>query len=255
MDKEELEKKKLQLEINKLNRAWVLKIDFWKVIITVVALIFSAYWTYTSGILDVERSRLKLEKAELKKEIEEFEDRRTLLKKEIQSGDSTKIVLEEQIAFYKKKESEFKKKLVLLGDKVKLSEKEKELIREENVKDKNFYIEKLKEKYAESTKFYNQLDEINNSFNNLKVKHAGVLAENKFLMSKIKLTGSEQRKLTLTRLDAEGKELETRRTDLDKRINEIEQNTKKSIDKINNMSAEELKRELELFFIQSKWNK
>ena len=90
MTKEELENQKLQLEVKKLQAKWYSNIEFWKVLIPTVAVIASLYFTFGKGLVDAEKSKLEIQKEQLRLDISRFEITKDELSKAIAAKDTTK---------------------------------------------------------------------------------------------------------------------------------------------------------------------
>lgn len=254
MDIKELEKKKLELEIRQLGRKWVYRWEFWKVLIPSTAVILSLYVTYYSGFFDTERSRLLLDKAELKKEIAEFEKQKSLINEEIIYADSTKTELENRLLLHRNQEQELLLKLNKLGKKIKLTEEEKALINENYEKKKELYLTWLKEKYNENQSRLKTTNQQLSRIRNQEKELSKLKAMNEFYRSHSKLTEREQEELDLKlynlELELSKKATGVYQAEIDRLNLEIE----KTKIKIDNLTNEELDAQRELIFLEYEWN-
>lgn len=82
ISKEDLEKKKLELEIKDLDKHWLKNPKYLSVLFTAVLAIVSLTWTFKSGVFDEKYQTLKLEKANLQFEINNFNIKRDSVKNE-----------------------------------------------------------------------------------------------------------------------------------------------------------------------------
>jgi len=82
LSKDELEQKKLELEIKELKRHWLKNPKYLGILLTIILAIISLAWTLTSGVFDKKYQTLKLEKASLQFEINNFNIKRDSVKKE-----------------------------------------------------------------------------------------------------------------------------------------------------------------------------
>ncbi len=57
-DAQQLQRRKLELEIKKLQTPWWSNIEFWKVVIPTIAVLGTLYFTFGKGIMDREKSKL-----------------------------------------------------------------------------------------------------------------------------------------------------------------------------------------------------
>jgi len=80
LNKEKLEVKKLELEIKALNKPWYAKPAYLGILIALIS-IFSAQFT---GLIDIKKEALNLEKLKLEREVYKFEERKKSLSSEIE---------------------------------------------------------------------------------------------------------------------------------------------------------------------------
>ena len=96
MPLEDLQERKLQLEIDKLNSdigknnvSWYINSDFWKSVvppfITTIAVLASLYFTVGKSVMDDEKRKLELQKEQLKLEVMQFEGVKQEIQKDITS--------------------------------------------------------------------------------------------------------------------------------------------------------------------------
>jgi gliding motility-associated-like protein len=88
MDKEALERWKLELEIANLRKPWYKNLEMWKVIIPAVAIVLSLIYTFSSGWINIEKSKLELKKEKLNKEIDQFSQKSDSISKVLMLKDS-----------------------------------------------------------------------------------------------------------------------------------------------------------------------
>jgi hypothetical protein len=88
MDKEALERWKLELEIANLRKPWYKNLEMWKVIIPAVAIVLSLIYTFSSGWINIEKSKLELKKEKLNKEIDQFSQKSDSISKILMLKDS-----------------------------------------------------------------------------------------------------------------------------------------------------------------------
>ena len=100
VDKADLEKEKLGLEIKDLRTRWFLKPSYLSIMLTATIAIVTFIATVRSGIIDTERKTLELRKAVLEKDIKDFEaERKTLV-------DSI-VVFKDSVSGLKSREREY----------------------------------------------------------------------------------------------------------------------------------------------------
>lgn len=249
----ELEKQKLELEIKILKKPWFKKLEFYKVLIPTIAILASLYFAFGRGILDSEKSRLEVQKAQLKLDISTFEVEKNKLNKEVNTIHEKKTELEKQIIEYEVQKRELLRKLRILGNKVSLSEEEKALIKKENEQTRTFYLNELKKQYKTERSRIEQIENLKQLTNENKVRIAGFKAEKEFLVSKIKLSEIEKNELKNVKYEAELEVLKNQKIDYDKTIKELEKRYKENREKLDNYSIDEINRIREvLFFKESK---
>lgn len=163
-----LEKKKLELEIKKLNRKWYNDIELYKTLIPTLGIIVTLYFTFGKGLLDSEKTSLEIQKETLKLEIVKFEQE----KKDIQS--SISISTEEQKALkYNLEVLDFKK------DSLTSNIKKLEKINF----DLNDRMKSESQEFAKSKEYYKK--EINNIYNQ-QIKDANEILNRETQITKLR---------------------------------------------------------------------
>ena len=246
MTQEELEKKKLELEIKKLNSPWFKNIEFWKVIIPTLAVLISLYFTFGRGLIDAEKTKLEIQKEQLKLDISRFEIKSADLTTTINSKDSAKKLLEEQLLEYTLQKRDLINRIASLNNKLGKKGQEIENIDKERSKDKKFYQDELLKEYNQEKSRLQELGSIKSQLNQRDVTIASLNAEIEFLRPMVKLTEIEKNELEIKKLSASSNQLEKQSNSYKTSIERIKEKYDKEKQRINNMSADQLIREFEL---------
>jgi chromosome segregation ATPase len=250
MNKEELEKRKLQLEVKKLEVPWYNNIEFWKVLIPTIAVLLSLYFTFGRGLMDSEKSKLEIQKEQLKLDISRFEMKRDQLEVTILSKDSLKDALEHEIESYNRQKQQLKKKVDSLSTKLQASLLEITNVSNAHNKDRQFYQNELLKEYSKEKTTNKKVSELYSKIDDKDEKIATCEEEIKYLRSKIVLTPREETDLDLLKLNKSIKINEAHRGRLEDNMKRINDEYKREKEKLKNMSDEELVREFELMFIK-----
>ncbi len=96
-DSKKLEAEKLQLEINELRNPFYKRIDFWKAIFPMLAIIATIIVTFCTGILDARMEILSSKKSKLELEILQFDTLKVKILNEIKILRNTKNSLSLQV--------------------------------------------------------------------------------------------------------------------------------------------------------------
>ncbi len=139
----ELQQKKLELEIKQLKRSSWKSLDKWSGLITILATLFLAFFAYRSGIFDLEKSTLENRKSTLEFENAKLEFSKANLKKDIYDFEKQKKITKDSLRIYR--------------DSLALSEKSlKENSLKINYLNTAFGEERNKSKNLEIEKIYNE---------------------------------------------------------------------------------------------------
>jgi hypothetical protein len=165
MTKEELEKNKLELEIRKLRIRWYMNLEFWKVSIPTLAILISLYFTFGKGILDSEKTKLEIQKEQLRLDITRFEMKSTELSATITLKDNVRKKLENQIYSLEKQKSDLMDKVSILSKRLGVSGLELERLNIERENDKAYYQSKLLSKYNEEREQLQNTENLRSAIN------------------------------------------------------------------------------------------
>ncbi len=246
MTKEELEKKKLELEINKLNSPWHKNIEFWKVVIPTFAILMSLYFTFGRGLIDSEKTKLEIQKEQLKLDISRFEIKSADLTTIITSKDSVKKQLEAQIISYNLQKKNLLNIITLLKNKFDKKAIEFQNLNNEKYNDRKFYETELLNAYNKEKSRLQELGNLKSQLNQKDLRIASMNAEIDFLKPMVKLNEIEKNELSIKKLTSSSNQLLKQINSYKKSIDNLKDEYDKEKQRISNMSTEELKREFEL---------
>jgi chromosome segregation ATPase len=251
---DDLEKEKLNLEIELLKKPWFKNIEFWKVIIPTFAILVSLYFTFGRGILDSEKSKLEAQKEQLKLEIAQFEIKKQGISKEILSKDSVRVKLQSQINDYSSQKLLLLSDLKVLNSKLNQSTNERNYIESERNKDKTFFYLELKKQYDAKKEKLEELNRLKATIDNLSISNDTLQVELSFLQKKIKLSHSEIFELVSLKLEAKGKFYDRRIKSTESGIKSLNNRYEEEKKKIESMNTDELIRSFELNTQMFEWD-
>ena len=246
MSKEEFELKKLELEVKKLELPWYRNIEFWKVLIPTIAVLLSLYFTFGKGLIDSEKSKLEIQKEQLKLDISRFEERRDKLADTIKLQSSAKETLSTEIQKYERQKQELTNRINDLNKRLGISYNQITQITDARNNDRAFYQNKLKEQFLIEKSKLEELDSLTSILNNSEVKIAKLTTEINFLNGKAKLSEDEKLDLNILKLKAADKAVTRNMNKYDDKIKRLQQEYEIKKKKIDKMSTEELLREFEI---------
>lgn len=246
MSKEEFELKKLKLEVKKLELPWYRNIEFWKVLIPTIAVLLSLYFTFGKGLIDSEKSKLEIQKEQLKLDISRFEERRDKLADTIKLQSSAKETLATEIQKYERQKQELTNRINDLNKRLGISYNQITQITDARNNDRAFYQNKLKEQFLIEKSKLEELDSLTSILNNSEVKIAKLTTEINFLNGKAKLSEDEKLDLNILKLKAADKAVTRNMNKYDDKIKRLQQEYEIKKKKIDKMSTEELLREFEI---------
>ena len=245
------ERTKIDLEIAQLQKKWYKDLEFYKVAIPALAIFISLLFTYMSGILDVEKSKLELQKEQLSLDIRKFELKKDSLILIVNLKDSARARIERQLSNYELQKLILIKSIDGLKSKLKSSNTEKQDLVTENSKDKLFYQTELKKQYNNEKNRLNELDKLKSELNSVLVTYAESQSESEYYKNKYKLTEREKIDLSIIKSEASIKELEKHSNEYKNSIERLNKNYDANKKRIEALSNDDLIREFELIFLKS----
>ncbi|MCX6319112.1 MAG: hypothetical protein NTW29_17675 [Bacteroidetes bacterium] len=246
MDLDTLQKRKLELEIRKLNTPWWYNIEFWKTVIPTIAVLATLYFTFGKGIMDREKSKLELQKEQLKLEILQFQMQKKTIEDSIQ-----KIIGDR--AFYQHQADSIlsrKDSLIIqtrdLAMQLFKQKADNRSLRGLYSEDKSFYESQLKEIYELEKKYLTDLDKEKEVRRNQERKLAQFQAKFQYLLKKATLSTLERYELDDTGLQAELKISEKHSVELNKELEAIQKKYQDAQKMLDTMSVKQIQRWFEV---------
>ncbi|GAB3812271.1 hypothetical protein GCM10028895_03130 [Pontibacter rugosus] len=253
---EDLQKLKLELEIQKLKTPWYTSPEFWKVIIPTVAALVTLYFTFGRGIIDSEKLRLEIQKETLKLEITQFEIKKNDLIKSITQKDSIKQDLENQLKSIRTEKSSLTQRIISLKNDINKSQGELKIVNADRIRDKEFYQAKLVEQYKNERERLSELSKLTENLNNKEAELAGALAEIDYIKDKYPvIIGEENNKLNIVRNEAIMKQLDRQLNRHKQSLKDLQIEYEKRMKEVEKMSDEQLVREFEIYFLKAEADK
>lgn len=246
---EQLEKTKLELEIKKLKAPWYSNIEFWKVIIPTIAILVTLYFTVGQGLLDSEKRKLELQKEQLKLEILQFEGTKSDIQKDILNISTQRKDLENKVSLLTFKKDSLDKVIQSLIKQTKGLLSENKTIKNNSIRDKNFYQAEIKKQYELDKSRLKELANLKGSNNRQRTKIAELSAQLDFLNKRVKLSEIEKNDFEIVRSTAAAKELEKQSNEYEQQIIELNKNLKEELKRIDKMSSYELLKFFELRYL------
>jgi chromosome segregation ATPase len=250
MTKEELENKKLTLEIKKMITPWYKNIEFWKVVIPTLAVLFSLYFTFGRGLIDFERSKLEIQKEQLRLDITRFEMKSDALKISIEAKDSLRNVLENQIRLLSIQKNNLNDSTKLFISRLNDLNSKLSQTNRDRAKDVKFYQNQLSKEYELEKIRLNELKELKSQLNQKIAQNEIAIAEIEFLKKRIKLSDSEKFDLEMLKLTTSIEQRQKQINAYENSLKELKNNFDREKERINKLSDEELAKELELILLK-----
>lgn len=245
---EELEKRKIQLEISKLKTPWYKNLEFWKVFIPTIAILASLYFTVGQGVIDFEKRKLELQKEQLKLEILQFSITKKEIDESIKSSSKNETELINRISDLNEKKDSLTKIVQSLFKDQSLLKAQNRSLTDAHAKDKSFYQEELRKQYNNEKNYLDTLSKEAGENFQLKLTIASLAAEVEFLKKRIKLTDIERMKLSTIKNEAKDKEFEKKLSDYKHQTEKLNKTFEEDKKRINSMNSYELQKRFELLF-------
>lgn len=247
---DDLQYKKLQLEIIKLSTPWYRNIEFWKVVIPTLAVLLSLYFAFGKGIIDHEKTRLEIQKEQLKLEVLQFQIQKIDIQKGVDSIYREKGRLTEQLSRIQFSKDSILSKYNQVAQHLSSLNKENKYLHLDQQAQKDFYISRIKGEYSLREEYLIQLNASEKLVKVLEVDNAKLTAQNNFFNKRIELSNKDVEEinmLTKESVDSVQKRL-INRTDKLIKLNQLR--LQKTLKEIEKMKAPDIERWFELRYGQ-----
>jgi chromosome segregation ATPase len=242
----DFEQEKLKLEIENLRKSWYKNFEFWKVVIPTIAILASLYFTFGKGIIDTQKEKLEIQKAQLKLEITQFEIRRGQIKEDVDIIEKELIRKEYQLKVLNRSLDSISNKVAFYKKELSSSKNRIEKISERSQKDKSFFLNQIKKEYDEKQEVIKNEEGYVTKISDLESDLKGFQAENRFLRQRVNLSKMDSLNLLQERLQAQSKSRSEEIKKLEKKRDNLKSNYESNKRSINTMTAEDLQRYFEL---------
>jgi hypothetical protein len=248
-DKLDLEKEKLSLEIAKLKVHWLRNLEFWKVTIPTIAILFSLYFTFGKGLLDSQKEKLEIQKELLKLEILTFENQKKELTISIATSTEELDRTNEKIFQQRLISDSLNRQVKAFQNK--LSDQEKRFSESSGKlnRDKSFFMNELAKMAARERSNSTKITIVYDSLKRTRENFLVTKTELQYYKKKITLTDAEQSDLSRIKLNKQRELHNAEIKRLEESIKRSDNNMKKLKGMYDTLTNEEAVRLLELRFL------
>lgn len=248
--KEELEQKKLELEISALNKPWYKNLEFWKVFIPTFAILTSLYFTFGKGALDNQKDKLEIKREQLRLEILTFELEKTEIVKSIDVSKkelkSTNDDIVNQILISDSLNRELQKVRNEVAEQTKrFKDQSGQLSR-----DKDFYKKELSKQFNLEKSYLSKLSKLTDSLRNVQYALELRLVELDFYKDLYEIDSIQKSELSYIILEKRSKLTVEWINKYDGSIENLDRIERNIRNRLDTMTSEELSQELELYFLK-----
>lgn len=242
----DFEQEKLKLEIENLRKPWYKNFEFWKVVIPTIAILVSLYFTFGKGIIDSQKEKLEVQKAQLKLEITQFEIRRGQIKEDVDSIEKQLIRKEYELKTLNNSLDSISNKVAFYKKELSSSKDQINRISKKSQKDKSYFLSQVKEEYNQKKEVLNKEQEYLMTISDLRSDLRGSQAENDFLKGRFNLSKMDSLDLEQKKLETQAEYMSLDINKLEKKREDLKRNYEINKKRIDTMTAEELQRYFEL---------
>jgi tetrahydromethanopterin S-methyltransferase subunit G len=250
---EDLEKEKLRIEIEKLNYPWFKKLELWKIIIPTIAILLSLYFTFGRGIVDAQKERLATQKENLKLEILQFKIEKGEVQQDISVFEKELIIKELELKNLNRQIDSINRQVKLTKSELSKSKKELSLLAKERGRDRQFYLDKLKEQYRIEKNKIKKENRLLGKISELEKNNLRLSTEVTFLRKRTTLSSVDSIDLSIKKSTVIVDYFSAENEKSHKRLKQLEEEFDRKQKEIDTSDINTVIRELDLYFSTYKY--